>query len=299
MPLLAAAAVFASVLLLVLALGGSEASVRSRLQALQGRPRDSGQGGQLSVKERLVAPMGETVVQGIRRLMPAAMLERVQHRLVLAGDPMTVNAFLTLQVVVTGAFLFLPLLVIVGAGLAFRPLFLLMIAGFGFLGFFLCQTWLQQRSEARRAQVVKSLPDSFDLITTCVEAGLGLDASLARVAEKVEGPFADELRRMLREVALGKLRRDALRELAERTDVPDLVSFVNAVIQAEQMGSSIGTVLRVQAEQLRIRRRQRAEAQAQKAPVKMVFPLVLCIFPSLFIVILGPAVITIMREFPV
>src|SRR3990172_3740839 len=248
MPLLAAAAVFASVLLLVLALGGSEASVRSRLQALQGRPRDSGQGGQLSVKERLVAPMGETVVQGIRRLMPAAMLERVQHRLVLAGDPMTVNAFLTLQVVVTGAFLFLPLLVIVGAGLAFRPLFLLMIAGFGFLGFFLCQTWLQQRSEARRAQVVKSLPDSFDLITTCVEAGLGLDASLARVAEKVEGPFADELRRMLREVALGKLRRDALRELAERTDVPDLVSFVNAVIQAEQMGSSIGTVLRVQAE---------------------------------------------------
>ena len=149
----------------------------------------------------------------------------------------------------------------------------------------------------RRNQIIKSLPDSFDLITTCVEAGLGLDGALARVAEKVEGPFADELSRMLREISLGKMRRDALRELGERTGVPDLVSFVNAVIQAEEMGSSVGIVLRVQAEQLRIRRRQRAEKQAYQAPIKMIFPLVLCIFPTLFIVILGPAVITIKEGF--
>ena len=112
------------------------------------------------------------------------------------------------------------------------------------------------------------------------------------------GPFAQELKRALRDVALGKSRRDALKELGERTGVPDLIQFTNAVIQAEAMGSSIGTVLRVQAEQLRVRRRQRAEEQAYKAPVKMLFPLVLCIFPTLFIVILGPAMITIMNGFP-
>ena len=127
---------------------------------------------------------------------------------------------------------------------------------------------------------------------------MGLDAALSRVAEKVEGPFADELTRTLRDIVLGKQRSIALKELGDRTGVPDLVTFVNAVIQAERMGSSVGTVLRVQADQLRVRRRQRAEEQAYKAPVKMIFPLILCIFPTLFIVILGPAVITIMNDFP-
>jgi tight adherence protein C len=167
-----------------------------------------------------------------------------------------------------------------------------------FLGFYLPFYMISSRARTRQHAIIKSLPDAFDLITTCVEAGLGLDAALARVAEKVQGPFADELKRALREVALGKSRRDALKELGDRTGVPDLIQFTNAVIQAEAMGSSIGQVLRVQAEQLRVRRRQRAEEQAYKAPVKMLFPLVLCIFPTLFIVILGPAVITIMQGFP-
>jgi tight adherence protein C len=168
----------------------------------------------------------------------------------------------------------------------------------GAIGVVLPHVWLMQRMGQRQKVIIKSLPDAFDLITTCVEAGLGLDAALKRVSEKVEGPFADELRRTLRDISLGRMRRDALKELGDRTGVPDLVSFVNAVIQAEQMGSSVGQVLRVQADQLRVRRRQRAEEQAYKAPVKMIFPLVLCIFPTLFIVILGPAVITIMRDFP-
>jgi tight adherence protein C len=225
------------------------------------------------------------------------MLERIQHRLVVAGEPMTLNGFLTLQVLTTGAFLLLPPLLVLAAGLSLSPFVVIFIAFFAGVGLILPYVWLQQRVGQRRNQIIKNLPDSFDLITTCVEAGLGLDAALARVAEKVEGPFADELRRMLREISLGKMRRDALRELGERTGVPDLVSFVNAVIQAEEMGSSVGVVLRVQAEQLRIRRRQRAEQQAFQAPIKMIFPLVLCIFPTLFIVILGPAVITIMNEF--
>jgi tight adherence protein C len=177
---------------------------------------------------------------------------------------------------------------------------LMQIGIFGFLafiGFYMPFYIVSSRARQRQGAIVKSLPDAFDLITTCVEAGLGLDASLSRVAEKVHGPFAEELSRSLREIALGKTRRDALKELGDRTQVPDLIQFTNAVIQAEAMGSSIGQVLRVQSDQLRVRRRQRAEEQAYKAPVKMLFPLVICIFPTLFIVILGPAVITIMNGF--
>jgi tight adherence protein C len=167
----------------------------------------------------------------------------------------------------------------------------------GGVGLVLPYFWLVSRIGRRQAIITKSLPDSFDLVTTCVEAGLGLDAALARVAEKVEGPFAEELARTLREVGMGRMRRDALQELGQRTGVPDLVTFVNAVVQAEQMGTGIGQVLRVQAEQLRVRRRQRAEEMANQAPVKMTFPLVLCIFPTLFLVILGPAGITIYDQF--
>lgn len=299
MPLLAAAAIFATVFLLMLALGGTETRIRSRLEALQGQPRVERRGEErLSLMERLVVPVMHAPVQQLRRAVPTAMLERIHQRLVLAGEPMTLNNFLTLQLLTTGAFLLLPLLIVVAGGMTFTPMLLLVIGGLGLGGLLLPHLWLRQRVGQRQGQIIKGLPDSFDLITTCVEAGLGLDAALARVAEKVEGPFADELSRTLREISLGKMRRDALRELGERTGVPDLVAFVNAVIQAEQMGSSVGAVLRVQAEQLRVRRRQRAEEQAYKAPVKMVFPLVLCIFPTLFIVILGPAAITIMEGFP-
>ncbi len=156
--------------------------------------------------------------------------------------------------------------------------------------------WLNNRIRHRQKEILKSLPDAFDLITTCVEAGLGLEAALAKVSEKTPGPFGEELAVSLREVSLGKLRREALKELSERTGVPDLSSFINAVIQAESMGTSIAAVLRVQAEQMRMKRRQRAEQQAQAAPIKMMFPLVLCIFPTLFIVILGPAGIQIYQQ---
>ncbi|OGO51430.1 MAG: hypothetical protein A2148_11875 [Chloroflexi bacterium RBG_16_68_14] len=298
-PFLAAVAVFATILFFLLALTGTDTRMRTRLEALRGRSRVEAQEEQrLSLADRMLLPVAQVPAQLARWLMPTAMLDRIRVRLVLAGEPMTLNAFLTFQLVTTGTFLFLPLLLIAGGRLTLSPAMLLVLLGLVAVGFLFPSMWLRQRVTQRQAQIIKSLPDSFDLITTCVEAGLGLDASLARVAEKVEGPFAEELSRTLREIALGKMRRDALRELGERTGVPDLVTFVNAVIQAEQMGSSVGAVLRVQSEQLRVRRRQRAEAQAYRAPVKMIFPLVLCIFPTLFIVILGPAVITIMRDFP-
>ena len=137
------------------------------------------------------------------------------------------------------------------------------------------------------------IPDALDLLTISVRAGLGFDAALGKVVEKLKGPLSDEFRRALAEVRVGKARRDALRDIVPRTEVTPLTNFIGAIIQAEQLGVSISKVLQVQSEQLRIERRQRAEEQAAKAPIKMLFPLVGCIFPSLFIVILGPAIILI------
>jgi tight adherence protein C len=239
------------------------------------------------------------ITDGVRGLLPTSLLKGVEKQLIYAGEPMTMQGFLTMFVISTCVAAGLGLLIafVLGKGLL-SPITLGVIVVMAGAGAFLPFYLIGSRARARQHAITKSLADAFDLITTCVEAGLGLDAALARVAEKVQGPFADELNRSLRDVALGKTRRDSLKELGERTGVPDLIQFTNAVIQAEAMGSSIGQVLRVQSDTLRTKRRQRAEEAAYKAPVKMLFPLVLCIFPTLFIVILGPAAITIMQDFP-
>ena len=148
-------------------------------------------------------------------------------------------------------------------------------------------------SSKRQKAILLMIPDTLDLLTISVRAGLGFDAALGKVVEKLKGPLSDEFRRALAEVRVGKARRDALRDIVPRTEVAPLTNFIGAIIQAEQLGVSISKVLQVQSEQLRIERRQRAEEQAAKAPIKMLFPLVGCIFPSLFIVILGPAIILI------
>jgi tight adherence protein C len=300
MVLLAALVLAATVFVAMLAFVGGESQIRTRLDSLRGAPdsRDRKPEQHLTLSQRMFQPVTAAIVELGRKIFPTRMLAGVEQRLILAGEPMTVNTFITFQVMSAGGFLFLPLVLVFAMGIGFGLGALGFIVIFAAIGLFLPHMWLSQRIGQRQSVIIKSLPDAFDLITTCVEAGLGLDAALARVAEKVEGPFADELSRTLREISLGRMRSDALKELGDRTGVPDLVTFVNAVIQAERMGSSVGAVLRVQSEQLRVRRRQRAEEQAYKAPVKMIFPLVLCIFPTLFIVILGPAVITIMRDFP-
>jgi len=247
--------------------------------------------------QRMLAPVFRGAARGLGNLLPKSLLAGVERKLVAAGEPMNLNGFLTMVLVSTAAAAGFGLLIMFVMGTAIGLMQVGIFATLALLGFYMPFYIVNSRSRQRQHAIIKSLPDAFDLITTCVEAGLGLDASLSRVAEKVQGPFAQELSRSLREIALGKTRRDALKELGERTQVPDLIQFTNAVIQAEAMGSSIGQVLRVQSDQLRVRRRQRAEEQAYKAPVKMLFPLVICIFPTLFIVILGPAVITIMNGF--
>lgn len=247
---------------------------------------------QESVGSRVFAPLAGSLGRKLEQLLPTSWVRRIERQLISAGEPVTLKGFLTAAFLTEAVLLLFGLTILSAGNLQSIKGIIALVAAAG-LGLYLPKMWLNSRVRGRQKIILKSLPDAFDLVTTCVEAGLGLDAALSRVAEKEEGPFGEELTITLREISLGKLRRDALKELSERCGIEDLTTFVNAVIQAESMGTSIATVLRVQAEQLRMRRRQRAEQLAQQAPVKMIFPLVLCIFPTLFIVILGPAALSV------
>lgn len=162
------------------------------------------------------------------------------------------------------------------------------------VGFVLPEFWLGSRARKRGMEMILQLPDALDLLTISVEAGLGFDAALAKVVEKMEGPLVDEFRQALAEIRMGRTRRDALRDVVKRADAQPVSNFIGAIVQAEQLGVPIAKVLQIQSQQLRIERRQRAEEAAAKAPVKMLFPMVGCIFPTIFIVILGPAIVTVM-----
>jgi tight adherence protein C len=243
--------------------------------------------------ERVLMPGLETLAHVATSVLPARVLANIEKQLVMAGKPMTLNTYVVFWMACVGL---MSGFVLTSVVVAFGTLGLkqaAVVLAFGVIGWMLPGTWLKGRVKVRQKEVLRALPDGLDLVTTCVGAGLGLDAALSRVADKSSGPLADELTRMLREVAMGKLRREAMTEMAERLGVQELSSFVSAVIQAEQLGVSIAQVLGVQADQMRTRRRQRVEQTAHEAPIKMIFPLVLFIFPAFMVVILGPAVLRI------
>lgn len=228
-----------------------------------------------------------------RRFLPSRMLDAVQLDLIRAGNPTSLQKMVLIWAV---GVIVIPLTyagIVLSRGTALSTMQLVSLAIVPFLGFYIPRVWLKGQIAKRKKQILKALPDAMDLITTSVEAGLGIDAAFAKVADKVSGPLAEEFRRCLREMSLGHTRREALTDFANRTELPDLTAFINAVIQAEHTGVSLGRVVRIQSDQLRTQRKQRAEQEAQKAPVKMVVPLVLFIFPAMFIVILGPAAIQI------
>ena len=247
--------------------------------------------------DRVVRPGIEGISRAFGSILPASLLASIQKQLVMAGNPMSLNAFVTFWAVLLAVFGGTGLILFVALPASMILQKLAITATLLMLGWMFPRTWLKGRLRGRQKLVLKGLPDAMDLVTTCVEAGLGLDAALARVAEKTEGPFARELQVMMRDVALGKLRREAMQELAERIGVEELTSFITSIIQAEQLGVGVAQVLRVQADQLRTKRRQKAERSAHEAPIKMLFPLVLFVFPSFLIVILGPAVIRIAGSF--
>jgi len=239
--------------------------------------------------DRVVWPVLEGLGERVMSLLPAALLARLRRQLTLAGSSLSVPGFTLIwvasAVAFPGAFLVLMLAAQASSGALYFLGFLTFLA----VGIYVPYFWLARRVGRRQRQILRDLPNALDLITTCVEAGLGLDASFAKVTEKMKGPLSDELAHALDQMAMGRMRRDALRDVGVRTAVPEVIIFVNAVVHAEHTGASIGQLLRVQAEQARVKRRQRVEAHAQRMPIWMTFPLILFILPSLFIVILGPA----------
>jgi len=225
-------------------------------------------------------------------VLPTSIIGRSRKWLVISDSTMSLPTFLGIVLVATTlpAATVLVLLIAGSGGSPGRSL--IFVPAIALLGFLAPVLFLRSRTMNRQTRFWKALPDSLDLLTTCVEAGLSLDFAFQRVAERQGGPVGYEISRMLREKALGQTRKEALTGMSERIDLPDVNVFVNSVIQAETLGTSIGQVLRVQARQLRIRRRQHAEEQARQAAPKMVFPLVFFVLPSLFIVILGPLAIS-------
>jgi tight adherence protein C len=166
----------------------------------------------------------------------------------------------------------------------------------GVIASFIPDFWLDSKARARQAEIARDLPEALDLLALTVEAGLGLEQGLELLVDNLNGPLKDEINRLLRETGLGVARREALKGLRERTDVPDLSTLVVALIQAGEMGSAIAQVLKVQAEQVRLRRRQRAKEKAAQTPVKILFPVIIGIFPAIFVVTIGPGAISIMQN---
>src|SRR5450759_4036132 len=247
--------------------------------------------------ERTMRPLLARLSRTASRVTSASSADSMERRLALAGNPgdMRIADWLGVKALVagtTGVLLFL-LAQLSGQSIGLAIIF--GAVGFG-IGYILPEFWMGRKIKARQKIILRMIPDALDLLTISVRAGLGFDAALAKVVEKLPGPLSDEFRRALAEVRGGKARLDVLLDIVPRTNVQPLSNFIGAIIQAETLGVSISKVLQVQSEQLRIERRQRAEEMAAKAPIKMLFPLVGCIFPSLFVVILGPAIILIIKN---
>ncbi len=302
LPLIVAGVAAGAILLIVLGLAGNAPvdPVQARLTQLGTMQAKNLEELELQqpLFERTIRPLAARLSGFVARVTSTSFTQQTEKRLALAGNPggLRTADWLGIKAVgaIVGAGLFFLLFVIVGfMGLPVVLQFVMLPIG-GLFGYTLPEFWLGGRVRKRQKEILLQIPDALDLLTISVRAGLGFDGALGKVVEKLHGPLTEEFRRALAEIRVGKARRDALRDIIPRTEVTALTNFIGAIIQAEQLGVSISKVLQVQSEQLRIERRQRAEEMAAKAPIKMLFPLVGCIFPSLFIVILGPAIILIM-----
>jgi tight adherence protein C len=228
------------------------------------------------------------------RLSPSGFAAKLQHRLDIAGNPQRWNPDRVLAAKGSGLVVLAAIGMLIGAH---NPALLILCAAVGGgVGFFLPDVLLYNSGLKRQARIRAALPDAMDMLTVCVEAGLGFDAALAQVARNTGGPLAAELARVLQEMQIGKSRTEALHAMSDRTTVTEFRAFVSSLVQASELGISVAQVLREQAKELRLRRRQRAEEQAQKVSVKIMFPLITCLFPALFVVIIGPGAITIMHS---
>ncbi len=249
--------------------------------------------------ERVLLPIIEKVGEISTRFTPQKLLLETTLKLELAGNPGRIDAATFLATRFVGAVLFGGGLLMIALSSGTWPLSrtIMVVGFFTVVGFFFPQLWLQSKINSRQNEVRKALPDALDLLTICVEAGLGFDAAMAKVAEKWENELSLMFGRTIREVQLGKTQREALRDMADRIGLPELTSFVAAVIQSQILGVSLAKVLRIQSDQLRMKRRQFAEELAHKAPVKMIIPMALLTFPSIMIILMAPAAFQIAGAF--
>jgi tight adherence protein C len=248
--------------------------------------------------ERVIVPIIRRIGEFSARFTPQKAIQDTARRLELAGNPWPIDAstFLAIRfmlAVVFGGFLTAVILISPPSNPSDNFMY---IGGATFGGFFLPHLMLTSRITRRQTEIRKAMPDALDLLTICVEAGLGFDAAMSKVSEKWENELSLAFARAIREVQLGKVRREALKAMSDRLGIPEMTSFVAAIIQSEQLGVSMAKVLRIQSDQMRLKRRQRAEEEAHKAPIKMIIPMALLIFPSIMIIILTPAALQIMSN---
>jgi tight adherence protein C len=279
------------------AISGVDRSV-ALVQALTGAPTELTKEYDESFSDRIMAPFQQRASKVAKRLSGADAPERIRLKLDIAGNPVgwTVERVQAGKVIgaITLFMISVAFTTVIGFGLTVK---LLIVIGATVVGWLGPNLYLYQKTYDRSKRMRRDLPDAIDLMTISVESGLAFDAAVQQVAKNTEGPLADEFSRVLREMQIGKGRADALRSLADRTNVDDLKGFVTSMVQADSFGIPIAAVLRIQSSEMRVKRRQAAEEMAQKVPVKITVPLIFCILPCLFIAVMGPAVIHIMDSF--
>ncbi len=270
------------------------------LEAMAGAPKELTQDLDRPFSDRVSAPFRAAALRIGRRLVGADAPARIRHKLDVAGNPKGWTSDRVIASKVIGA------VVCVAGAIGFATLVLgstsvvvrsLVIGGGLVVGFFAPNLYLYQKAHDRSGRLQRELPDAIDLLTISVESGLGFDAALQQVARNTEGPLAEEFSRVLGEMQIGSARSEALRSMADRTNVGDIRTFVGSLVQADAFGIPVAQVLRVQSSEMRVKRRQRAEQKAQQVPVKITIPLIFCILPCLFIAVMGPAVINLMDQF--
>jgi tight adherence protein C len=298
---LGVALVLLAILLIGSALNTSTESGVTRslavLEAMTNAPKELNKELDKPFADRVLEPLQQRALAIGRRASGADTAERIRRKLDLAGNPAgwTVDRVLSGKVLgaVLGLFFGLAFQLMLGS----PAIKVIVVIGATVVGFCAPNLYLYQRTHERSEKLQRELPDAIDLLTISVESGLGFDAAVQQVARNTEGPLAEEFSRVLREMQIGMGRADALRALGERTNVGDVRTFVGAMVQADSFGIPIAQVLRVQSAEMRVKRRQRAEARAQQVPVKITIPLIFCILPTLFIAVMGPAVLSILDSF--
>ncbi|MFL6043368.1 MAG: type II secretion system F family protein [Gaiellales bacterium] len=249
-----------------------------------------------SVNDRILGPTAARLAGVTMKLAPKTNLENVSQKLLQAGmaRSVTPQAYLAMKAGTAGGAILLGLMISITGGGTFGLVIALVGAAIGFIA---PEFVINSRVRGRKDEMKTDLPNVLDLLSVCVEAGLGFDQALVKLNERMEGPLVDEFALVLHEMRIGQSRSAALKNLAERVDSPDVGQFARAIIQADQLGISLSRILKVQSQDMRVRRQLAAEEKAMKAPVKMLFPTVIFIFPSMFVVALGPAMLNLMKTF--